>query len=138
MPGATFGVADPAPIRPLADVIGDRDFVYLAENGTVSPEIRAFMMNVTYGLPPNQVIELDDPIDLLTICKQNLRGSSNCIGAVQWNQFDPDNGVYNYTLRADAGLFKVSVDDHNSDVERYLLPVQCMCCSFRDSQVFPL
>ncbi|KAK9467174.1 hypothetical protein V1512DRAFT_262126 [Lipomyces arxii] len=124
VPAATYGIADPAPIRPLADAIGDRNFVYLMENGTVTPEVRMFMMNVTYDLPPNQVIELDNQFDLLTVCKQNLRGSSNCIGAVQWNQFDPDNGIYNYTLRADAGLFKVKVDDHTSDVEQYLLPVQ--------------
>ncbi|KAK9368495.1 hypothetical protein V1509DRAFT_646641 [Lipomyces kononenkoae] len=124
VPAATYGVADPAPVRPLAEAIGDRDFVYLMENGTVTPEVRMLMMNVTYGIPPEQVIELDDPIELLTICKQNLRGSSNCIGAVQWNRYDPDNRIYNYTLRADAGLFRVKVDDHTSDVERYLLPVQ--------------
>ncbi|KAK9322462.1 hypothetical protein V1517DRAFT_323218 [Lipomyces orientalis] len=124
VPAATYGVADPAPIRPLAEAIGDRDFVYLMENGTVTPEVRMLMMNVTYGIPPEQVIELDDPLELLTVCKQNLRGSSNCIGAVQWNSYDPDNRVYNYTLRADAGLFRVKVDDHTSDVERYLLPVQ--------------
>ncbi|KAK9463384.1 uncharacterized protein V1516DRAFT_667624 [Lipomyces oligophaga] len=124
VPAATFGVADPAPVRPLAEAIGDRDFVYLVENGTVTPELREFMMKVTYGIPPEQVYEIEDEIELLTICKQNLRGSSNCIGAVQWNTFDPDLGYYNYTLRADAGLFRVKVDDHTSDVERYLLPVQ--------------
>lgn len=126
MPAATYGVADPAPIRPLTEAIGDRDFVYMMENGTVTPEVRELMMKVTYGIPPEQVHEIEDEIELLTICKQNLRGASNCIGAVQWNTFDPTNRMYNYTMRADAGLFRVKVDDHTSDVERYLLPVQCM------------
>ncbi|KAK9480475.1 hypothetical protein V1514DRAFT_350346 [Lipomyces japonicus] len=134
VPAATYGVADPAPIQPLSEAIGDRDFVYLMQNGTVTPEVRQFMMNVTYGIPPSQVIELDDPNDLLVACRQNLRGSSNCIGAVQWNTFDLDLGYYNYTLRADAGLFGVHVDDHSSDVERYLLPVQWAV----DSQILGL
>ncbi|KAK9382932.1 uncharacterized protein V2V93DRAFT_320516 [Kockiozyma suomiensis] len=124
VPAATYGVADPAPIRPLTEAIGDRDFVYMMENGTVTPEVRELMMKVTYGIPPEQVHEIEDEIELLTICKQNLRGASNCIGAVQWNTFDPTNRMYNYTMRADAGLFRVKVDDHTSDVERYLLPVQ--------------
>ncbi|KAK9448257.1 uncharacterized protein V1518DRAFT_384962 [Limtongia smithiae] len=123
-PGAEYGVAEPAPVRTVAEAIGDRDFVYYMENGTVTPEVRELMMIVTEGVPPNQVIELDDPIQLLNICKQNLRGSSNCLGAVQWNTFNPTLGFYNYTLRADVGMFGVHVNDHNSDVERYLLPVQ--------------
>ncbi|KAK9457794.1 hypothetical protein V1511DRAFT_2355 [Dipodascopsis uninucleata] len=124
VPAAVYGVADPEPVKQLSEAIGDRQFVYLMENGTITPEVREFMMNVTYGIPPEQVIELEDPFELLTVCKQNLRGSSNCLAAVQWNNFDPTNNVYNYTLRADAGLFRVRVNDHTSDVEAYLLPVQ--------------
>ncbi|KAK9344351.1 hypothetical protein V1522DRAFT_423129 [Lipomyces starkeyi] len=74
-----YGIADPIPIKQLSEVIGDRKLVYLASTvGGLTSGMRNVMQTVTLGLPASQVIELDDPVDLLTVCKQNRRGSSTC------------------------------------------------------------
>ncbi|KAJ8099088.1 hypothetical protein POJ06DRAFT_255912 [Lipomyces tetrasporus] len=125
VPRGQYGVADPTTVKQLSEVIGNRKLVYLASTvGGLTSDMRKVMQTVTSGLPASQVIELDDPVDLLTVCKQNLRGSSTCFGAIQWNSFDSENRVYNYSLRADAGLGIINVPDHTSDAERYLLPLQ--------------
>ncbi|KAK9324278.1 hypothetical protein V1517DRAFT_337094 [Lipomyces orientalis] len=125
VPRGQYGVADPAAVKQLSEVIGNRKLVYLASTaGGLTSDMRKIMQTVTSGLPASQVIELNDPVDLLTVCKQNLRGSSTCYSAVEWHSFDFENRVYNYSLRADAGLGIVNVPDHTSDSERYLLPLQ--------------
>ncbi|KAK9239022.1 hypothetical protein V1525DRAFT_431323 [Lipomyces kononenkoae] len=125
VPPGQYGVADPIPIRQLSEVIGDRKLVYLASTvGGLTSDMKKVMQTVTLGLPESQVIELDDPVELLTVCRQNLQGSSNCFGAIEWNSFDAENKLYNYSLRADSGLGAVSITNHKSDSEWYLLPLQ--------------
>ena len=84
------------------------------------------MQKVVQGIPSNQVFRLSAENDLLTVCEQNLQGSSNCLGAIVWNSIDTNANIYNYTLRADAGLTKINVNDHNDSVEEYILPFQCI------------
>ncbi|KAK9493569.1 hypothetical protein V1508DRAFT_75981 [Lipomyces doorenjongii] len=72
-----YGIADPIPIKQLSEVIGDGKLVYVASTvGGLTSDMRNVMQTVTLGLRASQVIELDDPVDLLAVCKQNLRGSS--------------------------------------------------------------
>ncbi|KAK9371343.1 hypothetical protein V1509DRAFT_614383 [Lipomyces kononenkoae] len=125
VPPGQYGVTDSIPIRQLSEVIGDRKLVYLASSaGGLTSDMRNVMQNVTLELPESQVIELDNPVDLLTVCRQNLQGSSDCFGAVEWHSFDAENKVYNYSLRADSGLGSISIPNHKSDCEWYLLPLQ--------------
>ncbi|KAK9480821.1 hypothetical protein V1514DRAFT_288489 [Lipomyces japonicus] len=125
VPAARYGVATPKSLSTLPDVIGDRKLVYLArESGSLTPEMKRIMAIATSGVPSAQVIELNDSIDLLRVCKQNLRGASTCLAAIEWNSIDLEKKIYNYTLRADAGLSRIFVNDHSSDAERILMPVQ--------------
>ncbi|KAK7207091.1 hypothetical protein BZA70DRAFT_4150 [Myxozyma melibiosi] len=124
-PSGRYGIETPYPLRSVAEVLGSRDFVYLSsEKGGLTDEIRNVMDKVTSGLPADQVIALDDPVDLLTVCRQSLRGASNCLVAIEWHVFDSENKLYNYTIRADAGLNHINVKTHNTDAQRYILPTQ--------------
>ncbi|KAK9467470.1 hypothetical protein V1512DRAFT_223607 [Lipomyces arxii] len=124
-PVGNYGISTAIPVKQLKDTIEDRMLIYYPEevNG-LTDEIRAFMANVTTGLPADQVVELDDPIEIFRVCRQTLRGSSTCYGAVEWLAFDSEAQNYTYNLRADAGLDKISIDDHKSDAENYILPLQ--------------
>ncbi|KAK9447649.1 uncharacterized protein V1518DRAFT_445255, partial [Limtongia smithiae] len=125
VPGGEYGIGTPQQVRQLADAIGSRTLVYLADSDDgVTAEIRAFMANVTAGIPDDQIDELEDATDLLTACRQNLRGASSCYGAIVWHSFDSAKSTYNYTLRADRGLDKVDVKNHDSDAEVYIMPLQ--------------
>ncbi len=59
-------------------------------------------------------------------CLQNFLGTSNCFAAVSFEGI-PAAGVnqtLNYTIRADSSLGYVDVENHKSDFERRILPLQ--------------
>ena len=65
--------------------------------------------------------------ELLTTCRNSIRGTSTCIaGAVFFSSpSEGESGHWNYTLRADGGLeSKIVTDSSKNDVEIYLLPLQ--------------
>ena len=65
--------------------------------------------------------------ELLTVCRNSIRGTSSCVaGAVFFSSpSEGDAGRWNYTLRADGGLqTKIVTDSSKNDVEIYLLPLQ--------------
>ncbi|KAK9473660.1 uncharacterized protein V1510DRAFT_413533 [Dipodascopsis tothii] len=119
-----YGIATAAPVYELADVIGQRRLVFVNSHANISDEVQEIYDAVTAGLDPDKVFLVEDEADLLTLCAQNLAGSSNCFGAVVWHDIDASRRLYNYTLRADASLTHVYVDTHKSDAEYYVLPVQ--------------
>lgn len=65
--------------------------------------------------------------DLLTSCRNSLRGYSTCYGAAIFYS-SPSEGpanIWNYSLRADGGLgFKIDTTKPANDVEIYPLPLQ--------------
>jgi hypothetical protein len=69
------------------------------------------------------VHQVDDPNDVPASCQQNFNGFSECYGAIIFNSID-EQGVLNYTVRADAGLFFIDVHGHQSDFEKRVLPLQ--------------
>lgn len=84
------------------------------------------MSHVTRNLAPWQqaeVKQLQSPEDIPSACQQNFNGFSECWAAVIFDDIKGFSGV-NYTIRADAGLFYVNVENHNSDVDRRVLPLQ--------------
>jgi len=56
-------------------------------------------------------------------CPQNFNLYSECFAAVVFNNFPSAYGV-SYTIRADAGLYYINVEQHTSDVELRILPLQ--------------
>ena len=78
------------------------------------------------GVPQHQIISLKDKGSIYSVCAQNLQGSSDCYGAIQWNSIELNSeiNVYNYTLRGNSGLTYVNVDTHQTDTDNYVLPLQ--------------
>ena len=65
--------------------------------------------------------------DLLTTCRNSLRGVSTCIaGVVFWSSpTEGPGGIWNYTLRADGDLgTEIDVTKHSNDQEIYAIPLQ--------------
>ncbi|KAK9377645.1 uncharacterized protein V1513DRAFT_434837 [Lipomyces chichibuensis] len=126
VPLGHYGIASPAALTVLSDVIGSDRLVYYASDGDITDIMRDIMRNATSGIPSEQVIELsfDEKDQINSICRQNLRGYSSCYGAVEWHSADPIAELYNYTLRGNAGMSFINVNGHNSDVEKYILPLQ--------------
>lgn len=65
--------------------------------------------------------------ELLTVCRNSIRGTSTCIaGAVFFaSPTEGDGGRWNYSIRADGGLQnKIVTDSSKNDVEIYVLPLQ--------------
>ncbi|KAK9453826.1 hypothetical protein V1511DRAFT_461509 [Dipodascopsis uninucleata] len=123
-PPAEYGVSKPLPMVQLNDTIGYRYFAYVMDD-VANDDLDKFMKNVTADLPQDQVYALNDSTELLSLCKQSLQGSSNCLSAIEWHKFDPANNEFNYTIRADAGLGSVYVNEPNNiDPYKYILPAQ--------------
>ena len=65
--------------------------------------------------------------DLLSVCRNSIRGTSQCIaGTVFYSSpSEGPDGLWNYSLRADAALqSKILTDSTKNDAEIYLLPLQ--------------
>ena len=65
--------------------------------------------------------------DLLTTCRNSLRGVSHCYAAAVFysSPTEGPGGMWNYSLRADGGLgTKIDITNANNDAEVYPLPLQ--------------
>lgn len=72
-----------------------------------------------------QVLSQED--ELLTVCRNSLRGASFCIAGVVFysSPTEGNGGMWNYTLRADGSLGEtIKVTQSNNDHEIYVLPLQ--------------
>ena len=133
IPPSKYGIGHATPVRPLVDSLhavgGGRNRVAFVNNGftggdiervinTVADEVRAGGKAVEI-LPQEQ--------DLLSSCRNSLRGYSSCIGAAIFyaSPSEGPGGIWNYSLRADGGLgFKIDTTKSNNDVEIYPIPLQ--------------
>lgn len=88
--------------------------------------MRRIMSIALQGVPASQIRPLENADDVFVVCAQNLQGSSDCMGAIEWNIIDleSDIPVYNYTLRGNSGLTYVNVASGTTDTDNYLLPLQ--------------
>lgn len=76
------------------------------------------------GVPSDQIVRLNSSDDAFELCPENLQGSSRCYGVIQWNSIDLDKKIYNYTVRNNNGLSKISVDNAKSSTDVFVLPLQ--------------
>ncbi|KAL8858538.1 MAG: hypothetical protein Q9178_004832 [Gyalolechia marmorata] len=133
IPPSRYGIAEPTPVKSLAEGLaasgGERDTVVLVNNGYSGGDIENVINQVadvvraegkTVQITPNED-------DLLTTCRNSLRGVSQCYAAAVFYA-SPDEGpgeIWNYSLRADGGLgIKIDVTNADNDAETYLLPLQ--------------
>ncbi|KAM4057232.1 ABC transporter [Hirsutella rhossiliensis] len=129
----TFGISDPAPIRPLADTISKKLVVVRPpELGSdVDPVIETFTRPVRKELLVFQANESE----LLSLCLPNTRGVSDCHAIVIFKDSplttrvtnSSANGhTWNYTIRADPARDNRMFDltKHRSDQEDFYMPLQ--------------
>ena len=119
----------PVSINVLKDVFptdGSLRLVHSTAKNVSSDLPSAVIQRITSSFSNVQlsaVQEIDDPDNIPQICRQNFNGFSECYGAIVFNSID-DNGLLNYTIRADAGLFFIDVHGHQSDFEKRVFPLQ--------------
>ena len=133
IPPSRYGIGSPNAVKSLVsaldDAPGGRNRFALVNNGFSGGDIDTVIRDVqaqTDGWN-GEVLLLDQEQDLLTECRNTIRGTSNCFAGVAFFS-SPDEGPYgkwNYSLRADGGLQSgITVDSDNNDIQRILLPVQ--------------
>ncbi|KIW02447.1 uncharacterized protein PV09_06258 [Verruconis gallopava] len=133
VPPSEFGIGTPVPIRGFIDALqasqGGRDTVAFVKNGHNGGQIEDLInyLSVYVTTAGKMVTVLDTEDELLTVCRNSLRGSSSCYGAAVFysSPTEGESGYWNYTLRADSALGeRIYVNRHDNDQEIYVLPFQ--------------
>jgi ATP-binding cassette subfamily A (ABC1) protein 3 len=110
-------------------VSGGRDKLIFVNNGFTGGNIERVINQVSNSVQNSgkQIEVLSQEEELLTQCRNSIRGTSNCIGAAVFFS-SPDEGPagkWNYTIRADGALeSKIVTHSNTNDVEIYTLPLQ--------------
>jgi len=132
-PPADFGIGSPAQVKQLIDEVGGMRLV-LINNGLVG-DVQKVIDTLSKPLlaAGKDVRIMKDESELGTICKQSLRGASECYSVAVFHS-SPENpnyevqgmdAVWNYTLRSDLSLGRViSVLNHDNDIQTRLFPLQ--------------
>lgn len=133
IPASKYGIGDPSPVRTLANALqaasGGRDKVVFVNNNYHGGEIENVINLVASTVrAEGRLVEiLPDEEQLLTACRNTLRGFSTCHGAAVFyaSPSEGSGSMWNYSLRADGGLgSKIVVNSNNNDVQIYALPLQ--------------
>jgi ATP-binding cassette, subfamily A (ABC1), member 3 len=110
-------------------VSGGRDKLVFVNSGFTGGNIERVINQVSKSVQTSgKTIEiLSQEEELLTQCRNSIRGTSTCIAAAVFFS-SPDEGPagkWNYTIRADGALeSKIVTDSSKNDVEIYALPLQ--------------
>ncbi|KXH53268.1 ABC transporter [Colletotrichum salicis] len=132
-PSNDFGIADPRPIRSLAEGLaasdGSRDTVVLVNSGLSGGDVDRTITAISAQVSSagRNATTITNTSDLDSICRSSFRATTSCYGAVIFHASPTqgDGGLWNYTLRGDGAFgssFKVKKDD--SDVQVYTLSLQ--------------
>ncbi|KAL8722848.1 MAG: hypothetical protein Q9225_000735 [Loekoesia sp. 1 TL-2023] len=133
IPPSHYGIAKSTPVRSLAEGLaasgGGRNTVVLVNNGYTGGDIEKVIDRVAdTARTQGKVVQITpNENDLLTFCRNSLRGVSRCYAAAVFysSPTEGPNGMWNYSLRADGGLgTKIDTTDANNDGEIYPLPLQ--------------
>ncbi|MCJ1394121.1 hypothetical protein MMC18_006999 [Xylographa bjoerkii] len=113
----------------LGEVSGDRTTLAFVNNGFTGGDIEKVINQIAdIAKADGKTVQiLSEEDELLTICKNSLRGASFCIAGVVFYSSPTEGagGLWNYTLRADGSLGEViKVTQSNNDQEIYVLPLQ--------------
>ncbi|EXJ91967.1 ATPase [Capronia epimyces CBS 606.96] len=133
IPPSVYGIGEATSVRSLPDALdlvsGGRDKLVFVNNGFSGGAIESVIHRVANdaGSFGGRVQILNKEEELLTVCRNSIRGTSTCIaGAVFFaSPLEGDGGRWNYSIRADGGLQnKIVTDSSRNDVEIYILPLQ--------------
>ena len=137
IPPSHFGVAPATPVRSLSEALradkAGRSTVAFVNSGYSGGDIEKVIGKVadTVRAEGRTAHILTNEEELLTVCRNSLRGVSTCFGAAVFYT-SPDEGplgsgnnIWNYSIRADGGLgLKIDVTSSLNDAEIYPLPLQ--------------
>ncbi|KAF4781125.1 ABC transporter [Colletotrichum scovillei] len=135
VPPAVYGVSDPRHIRTLPNALdaaasAGRHKVVFVNGGFSGGDIDKVIDKLAASVESagKTTLRRTSTTELSLDCPTNLRGVSNCYGAVVF-QSSPSEGPgdhWNYTLRSDGALrsIVIDVDSDKNDAQIYLLPLQ--------------
>jgi ATP-binding cassette subfamily A (ABC1) protein 3 len=133
IPPSHFGIGDPTPVRSLTDALhaagAGRNTLVFVNNGYTGGDIEKVINLVAKPARDSgrniEIISSPDQLDI--ICRNTLRGTSNCIGAAEFfsSPSEGPQGKWNYSIRADGALgSKIVTTSISNDAEIYVLPLQ--------------
>ena len=127
---STYGIGSPAPVRSLLDSLPDSKKLVIVKPPGLGSDVDRVINTLTTPLQNNkQIVYLSDQNHLLTTCRQDIHGDSDCFAAVVFNNSPLTSGtskIWNYTIRADSKSngSPFNVQTHNNDEQRIYLPLQ--------------
>ena len=135
IPPSRYGIGTATPVRSLANAVnaagnGRDTVVFVNTVGSAGGDIDKVIQQVAEpARAEGKIVQItSQEEDLLTICRNSLRATSNCYGAAVFYGSPtegPSGGMWNYTIRADGALgFSIFTTKTNNDQEIYPLPLQ--------------
>jgi ATP-binding cassette, subfamily A (ABC1), member 3 len=127
-----YGVGSPSPVQSLENALPNNEKLVFVQPPGLGPDVQEVVTKITSTLTPaKHVVFLTDVNDLLTTCRQNLDGSSDCFAAVVFDDSPLTTGpsskaTWTYTIRADNQYngFKFHVGQNNNNEDVIYLPLQ--------------
>ena len=138
-----YGLGTPVNVPRLIDEYdGSLALVWAdSTNGTGSPSAQDIMSHITRGFDSRQlghVKKVASADDIPPTCPENFNGFSECYAAVVFETLPGNSSnevsspssdltslpAFNYTIRADSGLYYINVAKHTSSYEERVLPLQ--------------
>jgi ATP-binding cassette subfamily A (ABC1) protein 3 len=125
-----LGVAQPAPLRSLADsMIGDKKLA-IVTLGNLGSGYPPAIDRLTRSLNADDVVHLDNEDQIRDACQVDYHGNSQCHAVVTFRDSPTSgrvNATWNYTIKADpsrtpSGI--VDVFNRDGSIEGFYLPLQ--------------
>ena len=130
---SVYGIGKAHPVRSIGDAFsaagGGRNILAFVDNGFRGGQISNVINQIAGEAKAvaKDVRILAEQDELLSTCRNSLRGASPCIAGVVFYS-SPTEGqgrLWNYTIRADGSLgSKIDVGSTQNDQEVYILPLQ--------------
>ncbi len=126
-----YGVGSPSPVQALGSgLLGNKPLVIVVPPG-LGPDVNATVQQIVRPLADvsQQLIYLDNVTNLLTTCRVNIHGTSNCFAAIVFNDSPQTVGgseTWSYTLRGDPrnNGFSFNVYQQSNTEDTTWLPLQ--------------
>jgi ATP-binding cassette, subfamily A (ABC1), member 3 len=128
-----YGLGDPVPIRPfITQFDGSKTLNWADEtDGTSNPSPSDIIARITSNFTSSQfaaVKRVSSFLEITSSCPQNFNAHSACFAGLGFTDIPSVNmdgsRAVNYTIFADAGLSLIDVEDHASDFETRIFPLQ--------------
>jgi len=126
----TYGVGSAQPVQNLLANIPDAKKLAFVQPPGLGADVDRVVTALASPLQhTKQLVYLTDQNDLLTTCRENLHGITDCFAAIVFNDSPltaGKNNIWNYTIRGDSKRngYPFHAERHNNDEEHIYLPLQ--------------